>query len=183
MSTQPSESDVLRRQVQGLRQAMQSRAAIEQAVGILVAVQGTDPETAFENLVWMSQHHNIKLRRLAAVLIESTIEVGPDTAASLLYRLNRDDPRIEEATERNEKRVPKAGELLPASAIEAARELVTARDAAQLDRDGSIDERLSRARNGFYAELIRLGWVPPFPVPAEISEVVGDYPAPPDQPA
>jgi hypothetical protein len=162
---------------------MRSRAAIEQAVGILIATQGTDPETAFEHLVWMSQRNNVKLRKLAAVLVESTIEAGPDIAASVVRRLKHDDPLIDMASERNDKRLPGVGTPLPASATEAARELVARQDAVDLHIEGAIGDHLPRARNSFYAELIRLGWVPPFPVSAEISEILGDYPATPDQPA
>lgn len=55
-----------------LRQAMHSRAVIEQAKGILASRQGIDPERAFELLKTQSQHMNIKLREVAEDLVRRT---------------------------------------------------------------------------------------------------------------
>jgi hypothetical protein len=54
----------------GLAEAMKSRAAIEQAKGILMAEKRVDAEAAFEMLVRMSQHSNIKVRDVAARIVE-----------------------------------------------------------------------------------------------------------------
>ena len=53
-----------------LRFAMESRAAIEQAKGILMAREGISPDKAFEMLVRASQRENRKLRDLAVELVE-----------------------------------------------------------------------------------------------------------------
>lgn len=45
--------------------AVESRAAIEQAKGALMLAFGVDAETAFGVLSWQSQLHNVKLRLLA----------------------------------------------------------------------------------------------------------------------
>lgn len=63
--------DSLRSEVQGLREAMEHRAPIEQAKGILMAVHGVTAEKAFAVLVERSQHTNRKVRDLAQELIES----------------------------------------------------------------------------------------------------------------
>jgi hypothetical protein len=55
-----------------LREAMQSRAPIEQAKGILMARRGVDSETAWAELKRSSQEENIKLRDLAAALVRLT---------------------------------------------------------------------------------------------------------------
>jgi hypothetical protein len=55
----------------GLRIAMQSRAVIEQAKGILMARDRCTPEEAFEILIRLSQHRNIKLRDLARIIVDS----------------------------------------------------------------------------------------------------------------
>jgi hypothetical protein len=62
-----------RRENQNLRIAMRSRAIVEQAKGILVARTGSDPETAFNELVAHSQRTNRKLIQLAAELVAATI--------------------------------------------------------------------------------------------------------------
>ncbi|UUE28795.1 PAS and ANTAR domain-containing protein (plasmid) [Rhodococcus qingshengii] len=46
-----------------------SRAAIEQAKGMLMIVYGIPPERAFDILIWCSQQQNVKLRRIAEQLI------------------------------------------------------------------------------------------------------------------
>ena len=53
-----------------LQQAMESRAVIEQAKGILMAAEGCTPDQAFEMLVRASQHQNRKLRAIATEIVE-----------------------------------------------------------------------------------------------------------------
>ncbi len=55
---------------QQLQQAMESRAAIEQAKGILMAAQRCGPEAAFQILVRASQNRNRKLRAIAMEIVE-----------------------------------------------------------------------------------------------------------------
>lgn len=54
---------------ENLRTAMDSRAAIEQAKGIIMATTGCGPDEAFQLLVRQSQHENRKLRELAEELV------------------------------------------------------------------------------------------------------------------
>jgi AmiR/NasT family two-component response regulator len=49
-----------------LREALTSRAVIDQAKGIIMAARQVDADTAFAVLVQQSQRDNIKLRDLAA---------------------------------------------------------------------------------------------------------------------
>jgi GAF domain-containing protein len=58
-----------------LRDAMRSRATIEQAKGILMATTRCDPEQAFELMVQQSQHQNRKLREIAEELVSR--HIGP----------------------------------------------------------------------------------------------------------
>ena len=58
---------------EGLRTAMQSRATIEQAVGILMAGGGRTPEEAFAVLVRASQRENRKVRVIAEEIVERAI--------------------------------------------------------------------------------------------------------------
>lgn len=55
----------------GLQTAMQSRAQIEQAKGILMASRHCGPEEAFQLLVQASQRNNEKLRDIAARIVAS----------------------------------------------------------------------------------------------------------------
>jgi len=57
-----------------MRRAMETRAVIEQAKGILVAQQHCTPEQAFELLTRLSQATHRKLRDCAADLVASTAE-------------------------------------------------------------------------------------------------------------
>jgi transcriptional regulator with GAF, ATPase, and Fis domain len=56
----------------GLRTAMESRAVIEQAKGILMASRRCSSEEAFSMLVSASQRSNVKLRELAGRMVESS---------------------------------------------------------------------------------------------------------------
>ncbi|MBY4011799.1 GAF and ANTAR domain-containing protein [Rhodococcus fascians] len=58
-------------EVDGLLTAMKSRAQIEQAKGIIMAMRGVDAETAFAFISEQSQSRNIKVTDIAATLIAS----------------------------------------------------------------------------------------------------------------
>ena len=60
----------LRRQEAQLREALTSRAMIDQAKGILMARHGLDADAAFAELTRRSQHANVKLREVARQLVE-----------------------------------------------------------------------------------------------------------------
>lgn len=53
-----------------LEEALTSRAAIDQAKGIIMARYGCNPDHAFQRLVRVSRTQNIKLRELARVLVD-----------------------------------------------------------------------------------------------------------------
>jgi ANTAR domain/GAF domain len=53
-----------------MAEAMRTRAVIEQAKGIIMADQRIDADAAFEQLVRLSQHANIKLREVARRLVD-----------------------------------------------------------------------------------------------------------------
>ena len=55
-----------------LRIALSSRSVIDQAIGIVMAQQGGDPDEAFAALRMISQRRNIKLRTIAAELVDDT---------------------------------------------------------------------------------------------------------------
>lgn len=56
-----------------LRRAMQTRGTIDMAKGIIIAVQGVDPETAFDVLRQASQRSHVKLIDVAAKIVEAGI--------------------------------------------------------------------------------------------------------------
>jgi GAF domain-containing protein len=62
-----------------LRIALSSRSVIDQAIGIVMAQQGGGPEDAFTALRTISQRRNIKLRVVAAELVEATRRRSPAT--------------------------------------------------------------------------------------------------------
>jgi GAF domain-containing protein len=59
-------------QAHNMRLAMESRAVIEQAKGVLMAQRGVDDQQAFDMLRDASQRYNRKLRDIAAGIVEST---------------------------------------------------------------------------------------------------------------
>jgi hypothetical protein len=65
--------EALSDEVAGLRRAMETRAVIEQAKGVIVATTGCDPDTAFDLLCQQSQHENRKLAVIAAELVASKV--------------------------------------------------------------------------------------------------------------
>lgn len=63
--------DRTRKLVEHLQRALESRAEIDQAKGVLMAAHGVDAEEAFTRLVAESQRHNTKLRDVARNLLAS----------------------------------------------------------------------------------------------------------------
>jgi len=55
-----------------LKEAIASRAVIEQAKGVLMAREGIDADEAFQRLRSSSQNRNIKLRTIATEIVDST---------------------------------------------------------------------------------------------------------------
>jgi GAF domain-containing protein len=63
-----------RQLVVNLQSALESRAVIEQAKGILVAEHGCDPEVAFKELSRISQNTNRKVRDISADIVAGRID-------------------------------------------------------------------------------------------------------------
>ena len=66
---------------QNLATAMQSRAVIEQAKGILMGAQRCSADEAFQILVRASQRENRKLREIAEDIVTRTLQAGSEGAA------------------------------------------------------------------------------------------------------
>lgn len=64
---------------QQLRTAMESRAVIDYAIGIIIAGRHCDPKVAFAMLVKQSQDGNRKLRDIAADLVAEAIKLSGTT--------------------------------------------------------------------------------------------------------
>lgn len=60
-------------ELDGLREAMRTRATIEQAKGIVMAIRGVAAADAFEVLSLQSQNENVKLSALAQRIVESVV--------------------------------------------------------------------------------------------------------------
>ncbi len=60
-----------RAEVEGLQEAMKTRAAIEQAKGMLMVLHGISAERAFEVMVEQSQSRNIRVAAIAAEVVET----------------------------------------------------------------------------------------------------------------
>ncbi|WP_229870401.1 ANTAR domain-containing protein [Streptomyces longisporoflavus] len=91
--TPPTEAEVeeLRRENAQLRQVLTGRPVVDQARGILMAVGACGPERAWEVLVSASQRTNIKLRRVAELVVAGTTggQVPRPVAAQLRRSLER----------------------------------------------------------------------------------------------
>jgi GAF domain-containing protein len=84
--------DRLLDQYNGLRSAIDHRAPIEQAKGMLMAVHRIDADAAFAMLAEQSMTSNRKVRDIAVELVDSIINPGPDTTAPDAARRLIDPP-------------------------------------------------------------------------------------------
>ena len=78
VATLLAENARLEAELDGLHRALQSRAAIEQAKGILMGISGCTEAEAFDRLVQLSQRRNVRLRVLAEMLLQ-VASLGRDT--------------------------------------------------------------------------------------------------------
>ena len=62
-----------RERAEQLQQALDSRAVIDQAIGIIRSRSGASAEVAFGRLVRMSQTENVKLRVVAERLVDEAV--------------------------------------------------------------------------------------------------------------
>lgn len=58
-------------EIEGLHTAMEHRAAIEQAKGVIMNAMGCGPDAAFAVLIAQSQNQNRKLRDIAAEIVQA----------------------------------------------------------------------------------------------------------------
>ncbi|MFI5822387.1 ANTAR domain-containing protein [Streptomyces rishiriensis] len=85
----------LEQEVDQLRQALASRAEIDQAMGVVAAVCRLSPENSWEVLRQVSQHTNIKLREVAQHVMRWVVsgrlpdEIRPAMRAAVLRTRHR----------------------------------------------------------------------------------------------
>ncbi|MBP0461921.1 ANTAR domain-containing protein [Streptomyces montanisoli] len=86
------DAEGLRREVDGLRHALESHPVIDMARGLVMAAGRCSPEEAWQVLVEVSQHTNIKLREIAQSLVDGV--EGPAPALPVREALNASLRRI-----------------------------------------------------------------------------------------
>jgi GAF domain-containing protein len=80
------QKDELRELTEQLHAALDSRAVIDQAKGVIMANRGVSSDDAFEHLRELSQRGNVKLREVAQLVVDQAVAagrtgtVGPGTA-------------------------------------------------------------------------------------------------------
>ncbi|MGA5207825.1 ANTAR domain-containing protein [Streptomyces variegatus] len=93
----------LERENAQLRHAVDSHARVDQAIGVLIAIHRLTPAAGFEVLREVSQHTNIKLHRVAEVVIAwalgqpLTESVGRQLDAAVRRRSRQQDAPDAEA--------------------------------------------------------------------------------------
>lgn len=94
--------DFLHEREQSVQEALaasaESRAVIEQAKGVLMLAYELDADQAFSMLRWWSRNHNVKVRDLAAKLVESAVADGSLSDSDLRQRF---DVWMHDASEAN----------------------------------------------------------------------------------
>lgn len=127
--------------------ATASRAAIEQAKGALMLVYGIGPEEAFSQLIWQSQHANIKLRDLAERLVAAVTGDARTSSAArqrldeLIYRAPRTGPAEADI----EPSAVGAGELNLRRSVRAGSQIVHATGEVDMATAARLESALSDA--------------------------------------
>jgi hypothetical protein len=145
---------MLEAELAGLRRALHNRAVIEQAMGILAVLRRCTPEDAFQLLVRLSQVSNVKLHRIAQLLVQFTSRSDPATLeGALAAALRQEGPQAPAAEV--------AGPRVDDALITAARHVV---DTASHRGGDSLDQ----ATRDLYRLLVNRGWIAPYEVLAEM---------------
>jgi hypothetical protein len=150
---------MLEAELAGLRRALHNRAVIEQAMGILAVLRRCTPEDAFQLLVRLSQVSNVKLHRIAQLLVQLTNGADPVTLeGALVTALRQDGPSVA---------VPPAPAVaaVDEALIAAARHVVaTASNTVPNPGGDSLDQAI----RDLYLLLINRGWIAPYDVLADM---------------
>lgn len=147
----------LQEELDGLRRALRTRATIEQAMGVLIVAQRCTPQQAFRSLVRLSQQHNIKLHRVAQLLVRLAAKVETGQLEPLLNRAAANSAVLEpESATGSENEFGWPDDEL----IEIAKALVQATEPSAAGRAQAELHRL----------LVGRGWIPPYEVLADLSE-------------
>ena len=77
---QHTDLDRCQEEVEDLRTALETRPVIDQAKGVLIAKHGCTPDEAFDMLSTASQRSNKKVREIAAGIVGTMQDGGPDPA-------------------------------------------------------------------------------------------------------
>jgi hypothetical protein len=153
---------MLEAELAGLRRALHNRAVIEQAMGILAVLRRCTPEDAFQLLVRLSQVSNVKLHRIAQLLVQLTNGADPVTLeGALATALRQDGPSVAVQPAPAVAAVAAVDEAL----IAAARHVVaTASNTVPNPGGDSLDQAI----RDLYLLLINRGWIAPYDVLADM---------------
>ena len=83
-------SAAAREATEAVERSALTRAVIEQAKGVVMAIRRTSADEAFELLRWHSQHANLKLRDLATMILEQVPRSAKERHEAALDRLLED---------------------------------------------------------------------------------------------
>jgi hypothetical protein len=144
-------TSVLEAELAGLRTALHNRSAIEQAIGVLMVLRTCPPQDAFNLLVRLSQAYNVKLYRIARLLVQLA---GTRQAHTL-------EPALAE--------VLRGGQSPPAEEQEPAQEpdsdlVAAATEVVRTAGTGPADGSANGAIRDLYRLLVDRGWIPPHDV-------------------
>lgn len=131
----------LRDELDGLRRALRTRATIEQAMGVLIVARRCGPDEAFRTLVRLSQQHNIKLHRIAQMLVKLASTVPSEQLEPLLRQAISSSPPLEN---------DEPTWLPDDDLLKRARKLLETESAPELA--------------SLYELLVDRGWLPPYEV-------------------
>jgi hypothetical protein len=134
----------LQQELSGLRRALRTRATIEQAMGVLIVAHRCSPQHAFRILVRLSQQHNVKLYKVAQILVRLAARVELEHLEPLLRRAAQNNGSVGVSDD-----TPPAPD---AELVESARMLTAA--------EGNTANALVE----LYQLLVERGWVPPYEV-------------------
>jgi hypothetical protein len=145
---------MLEAELAGLRRALHNRAVIEQAMGILAVLRRCTPEDAFQLLVRLSQVSNVKLHRIAQLLVQFTRGADPVAIEGALAAALRQEGQPAPVAET-------PGPQVDDDLIAAARHVV---DTASHPGADSLDAAI----RGLYLLLVNRGWIAPYEVLADM---------------